>query len=449
MHRIEIENFGPVRAAKVDVRDFLVFIGPQASGKSTVAKNIYFFRSLREELMRQVYYAVQTGDAQAVNLRWFKGRIINRFVGFWGTTGHLDPFKIVYRFSESKSIVLSLHRRRVQPEMSNPFQTKLEEIFYQISQFLSRATPRNGYSEKGILASEAERDAFRARMDGLVDALFEDDRMSLFIPAGRSLLSTLSGPLQTNLFTNIDRQPGERDAKVDPYLLDDTLRAFISRINRTKGEFSQPFETIIARADSFEPIGKDHKALFSQAIQMIDHILRGRYRMERDAEKIQLLDSDKYVKLSFASSGQQEVVWMLLQLFSLMVNRQKTFLSIEEPEAHLFPDAQRQIVELLCLFGNMPGNQVTVTTHSPYILSALNNFMYAGKLGQSKAEAVNRILPASTWMRPERVGAYFVESGEVRSIIDPELELIKVEEIDRVSSEINAQFNDLFLLDEL
>jgi predicted ATPase len=45
MQRIVIKNFGPIKDVDIPIHDFMIFIGPQASGKSTIAKAIYFFRN--------------------------------------------------------------------------------------------------------------------------------------------------------------------------------------------------------------------------------------------------------------------------------------------------------------------------------------------------------------------------------------------------------------------
>ncbi len=48
MHKIQIKNFGPIKDFKADIKDCFVFIGPQGSGKSTISKAIYFFKSLKK-----------------------------------------------------------------------------------------------------------------------------------------------------------------------------------------------------------------------------------------------------------------------------------------------------------------------------------------------------------------------------------------------------------------
>ena len=47
--KILIKNFGPVKTAEVDLdKNFQIFIGEQASGKSTIGKAVYFCRKIRD-----------------------------------------------------------------------------------------------------------------------------------------------------------------------------------------------------------------------------------------------------------------------------------------------------------------------------------------------------------------------------------------------------------------
>ena len=45
---LHIKNFGPIKEAEIDVKEFLVLTGLQASGKSTIVKLIYYFMSIRQ-----------------------------------------------------------------------------------------------------------------------------------------------------------------------------------------------------------------------------------------------------------------------------------------------------------------------------------------------------------------------------------------------------------------
>ena len=54
MQKIIIKNFGAIEYAEIEIKKVLVLIGEQASGKSTIAKLIYFFKSLKENLNIQI-----------------------------------------------------------------------------------------------------------------------------------------------------------------------------------------------------------------------------------------------------------------------------------------------------------------------------------------------------------------------------------------------------------
>lgn len=45
---IEINNLGPVKNCKMNLEQFCVLTGPQVSGKSTIAKALFYFRAVKE-----------------------------------------------------------------------------------------------------------------------------------------------------------------------------------------------------------------------------------------------------------------------------------------------------------------------------------------------------------------------------------------------------------------
>ena len=82
----------------------------------------------------------------------------------------------------------------------------------------------------------------------------------------------------------------------------------------------------------------------------------------------------KKIPINFASSGQQEVLWLLNQLYILMLKKEKAFVIIEEPEAHLHPELQQKMARLIINMMNL-GIPVWITTHSDTILQHINNMM--------------------------------------------------------------------------
>lgn len=49
---LHVRDFGPIQSCDIEVQRLTVLTGPQASGKSTLAKLIYFFNSSLQLLSR-------------------------------------------------------------------------------------------------------------------------------------------------------------------------------------------------------------------------------------------------------------------------------------------------------------------------------------------------------------------------------------------------------------
>lgn len=155
-----------------------------------------------------------------------------------------------------------------------------------------------------------------------------------------------------------------------------------------------------------------------------------------------------YTKLSYSSSGQQESVWILLILFLLVLERSKGLVIIEEPEAHLFPDAQKEIVEFIAFVFNTIQCDFLVTTHSPYVLASMNNLLYAKELAQKGlGEKVEKVIPEDRWVSQEDVGGCFVGRGSVEALKSSEIPGLKTELLDVVSNAINDEFEKLLAIE--
>ena len=51
MHKLIINKLGPVEKCELDCTQFMTFTGFQASGKSTIAKAIYYFRTIKDDIL--------------------------------------------------------------------------------------------------------------------------------------------------------------------------------------------------------------------------------------------------------------------------------------------------------------------------------------------------------------------------------------------------------------
>ena len=179
--------------------------------------------------------------------------------------------------------------------------------------------------------------------------------------------------------------------------------------------------------------------------QLIESIIKGRYQYENGEEKLYIGDrqNKQYVKINFASSGQQETVWITNILFYYLLENKPVFLIVEEPESHLYPDSQKLIAELLALLKSN-GNTELITTHSPYILGEMNNLIYAGVLCNRGVAGVENIIERAKQLDPKKVSSYHVCNGVLEDAKDGEMGLIRNELIDGASIVITDECDALY-----
>jgi hypothetical protein len=179
-------------------------------------------------------------------------------------------------------------------------------------------------------------------------------------------------------------------------------------------------------------------------------MLGGTFEVVDDVEHLRCSDG-RLIPFSYLSSGQQEVMPLVRTIdFLLESTGEMGMVYIEEPEAHLFPEAQSQLVSFLAslLFENAK-DTLFLTTHSPYVLSKLNNLLKAGQIvdasgasdkGHKVVARVEQIMHGRNWIKSNDVTAYAIENRNTVDLKD-ETGLISTDYIDRISDEMALQYN--------
>ena len=115
---------------------------------------------------------------------------------------------------------------------------------------------------------------------------------------------------------------------------------------------------------------------------------------------------------------------------------------IEEPEQNLFPETQRDLVYYLlqeCF--NKDGNRLTLTTHSPYVLYALNNCMMAGIVSDDMNEKeLVKLKCHHSKINPSDVSIYEIRDGYVHGTIQGKDGLISDNYFDQKMKELMDDF---------
>jgi hypothetical protein len=175
--------------------------------------------------------------------------------------------------------------------------------------------------------------------------------------------------------------------------------------------------------------------------QRMQAVLKGRIRYGKETI---MLDIGNILLSSHNLAAGQMEIWPFFAIVQdgFLSRQSLKYLVFEEPEAHLHPGAQRMVMEIIAVLVNY-GVQVVLTTHSPYILYALNNFLMAHKV-QYAGRSLESIVQQQTMLRPEQVVAYrFTDDGVVHSLLDAEVGLIDADELEQVAEDLGAEFSNL------
>jgi predicted ATP-dependent endonuclease of OLD family len=420
VHQLQIKNFGPIKDCIIDIDNFTVLTGPQASGKSTVARLVYFFRTVKDELINAAKQGNQLFGKRR-DKTWMEDFTTDvlkpKFINIFGSTYSMSHYMtLVYNYSEALSLEIILasgkdDKRQLHITFNPELLNEMIELIKLIPDEMS----------------ERELALFKQK----VERLFHDPFESIFIPAGRSLLTVLSDQLNY-LFLDMNN--------AQLRTIDFCTRDFISRILKIRTFFSPSnFENLLF----FKQQSPKEVDLLKGESQKL---LRGEYKYSGNEERLYLTDSqngsDTYVKINLSSSGQQEMLWLLNLMQYLLYEKKPVFIIIEEPEAHLYPDAQALIADIIGIFAGKSStmkNSAMVTTHSPYILGELNNLLMCTKAEEEKAKKLKH---PYMWLNPDSFKAFHVFNGAVQSAL-AEDGTVRNELIDEASMAINNVCNQL------
>lgn len=437
MRHIEIYNFGPIKKLDMNLdKDLEVVIGPQASGKSTFSKTVYFCRKIRDyfsqylvKIMNSVYWY---NDELYVDFLRTTRRL---FMGYFGTTKHMQQFKIVYYYDKKKerSLTIQLGKDHYAQFVFSP--NMKEEICALMEQAVQIA--KVSHETKNLTQAFMTQSGFMEKIKASVNQIFCDDELLIYIPAGRNMLAIVPDAFGTKNATDVDDE-----VQVDITQIDFITQEFIQYIRNLKTNFGSKLEDI--RQNYLKTVtGQIRNQDVKLACDLIRDVLRADYVNDQDGEKL-YYDKEHWVKLMFGSSGQQEIVWALNIIFMIILKNEKTFLVFEEPESHLFPDSQETLAELVALMINSSKSQVMITTHSPYMLTATNLLIYSGK-EEKNSTAEDSVVRKEIRLKPGKVGAHFISknTGELKSIIGESEGLIDAVAIDDISESINIRMDKI------
>jgi hypothetical protein len=457
--KLVVKNFGPIESATLNLRNVNVFIGPQASGKSTLAKlyticksPILFHNLKNDKFPDYLFFEDEKikSDFFEVSFQKFKDSLgFYSILDFYSTKSEIefdcpthyihvknnnitfeDKFeinKIILAFeSDNKTETLSLFNGLRKKSENFNFRF-IFDVFYARNYELIRKKPSNWVDDFHL---------FRKNIDDNKELILSDNEI-------KKLLATLKN-LKSEIFNNNAFYiPSER-----------TIVGLLKQAALNINSLNIPIPKHL-----LDYAAKYNSATFEIKEFDLSFIKEGTFYKNIKGDDYIYYNKNKRIRLSESASGIQSIIPILLPIENKknnnnLNNSQYSFV-IEEPETNLFPKAQYELLKFLEKsrnddFGKIDKGIIhTYTTHSPFILSSLNNMLYAFKKGNLAKEEVKskiaKILEENNWIDPEHFSAYQIIDGKAKSIMDRKTGLIKENVIDYVSEEIIEDFRKIAL----
>lgn len=409
---LEIKQFGPIKECNLSIKQVTVFTGEQAAGKSTIAKLVYFFLSLRDVLW---HGQINNYDGIEKRSKWYQNIDLELDKYFFRIFGECDlkpDLYIKYHYGSGEYIEIE--------------QKSKYEIIVSLSPGIDHYLSKWSEENDNVFDNS---DKWKENLDNLLD-----NSEYMYIPAGRSA-SSIFGKILSNFLLTMD--------KTQQDLIDFCNMKYFATIFKLAPSYEQGIDNFYLRR--WNEFSDKEKDILYKAKLLSEKILRGSYRNWHGTEKIILSESGEMVDLVNASSGQQESVWIINLLIHYIMSPKPAVIILEEPESHLYPDAQQLITKLISLAGQ--DNQIVLTTHSPYVLGELNNMLYAARIGNMVGkEKINNIIPECYWLKFNLLKAYHIHNGGASECVDDEIELIENEVIDGASDAIRKEFDNILAI---
>lgn len=390
MNHLSIQNFGPVKSAELELKSFNFLIGEQSSGKSTIAKLIALFTDYVNLAL------IASGGKKA----W------SSCLSMYDLSIYVDDhYRISYDY-EDRDFILKI---RV-------FKSRV------ISRLIIGGEVIEDREEIGIRMTNFKEQFFKGVINSITSELPDmkdkDPRYAAL------LLKTI---IESSLYV-----PAERIA----YSLNDNLKSALSlleeKVTFTYRRFMVNLEKAKARFKKYD-----------------SSLLKITYLNEEDGQYFVDHLSDKRYHLINASSGIQSAIPLLLVLEDAKF-RQYSSIVIEEPETNLYPNTQINILRMILKNARVNGRIVTITTHSPYLLSALNNYLFAGYVSKNVSKgglkSLESIIKEEYRLSSDECSVYSIgesinENGVYcTSLINNQIGMIDSNTLDRVSFKMNEEF---------
>ncbi len=411
MASLTIKNIGPITEATFDLNKINVFMGPQSSGKSTIAKI-------------------------CSQCSWYEKNYLL-------TGGEYDFYSGLLKFHRMDEEYFS-------DKSEITYESEWTKISFKVKGILREASimPKANASRYKNLKIEyipAERN-FAAAIPNLQKYSDSYDNIINFLTDWMSFKETLTkdkeypSPLKSiDVTYKYDSQ-----SKSDILTLVNKKKILLQR--SSSGQQSI-IPLLVVSEYMFNALYLQKKFTSPAEEKYIRELLPESMHADYDW----MLKTQKFQHKSEDSSNAKlleetkEKIWNKI---GLSTDYHFSNVIIEEPEQNLFPETQKELIyHLLEKVTDKDRNHtLIITTHSPYVLYALNNCMMGGLVKDNiPKEVQNELQSKYSWINPELVSVWEIQYGKgtIRQIKNNDTGTISKHYFNGIMNDVMEEYYDL------
>lgn len=402
MSKLIIKNIGAIKHVEFDINRINVFMGPQSSGKSTITKILCHCQWIEKSCFL---------NQKELETYQKPGVFLNSLVEYHKLDGYFNKnasieyigtyFTLIYKHNSGKTTI-KLQDKATYSYPKISYIPSERNFVASVSNFSKYNEGNNVILYFGYDWSDAKADIYKLDISKLLnrkviyenindkDYIFDNGAKIMLVNASSGVQSVL--PLYQTVLYMLSRlyqkertlSPSKEYAKKDTYNL---LQKFREEKGNKNTKYKQDVNTLLTIFNSLK---------------------------KGDVKSVNKLSDLSQEELQHNLS--ESVI-----MFDDLLMYHYTQLFVEEPEQNLFPDTQREFIYWLLsmLTTDDKAHAAVLTTHSPYILFALNNCMMGGLVKHNIPEReIPEFASHSAWIDPKLVSIFELDNGSLRRIQD-------------------------------
>lgn len=406
MKHLHLENIGPISIVDIDLQRYNIFIGPQSSGKSTIAKMISFCSWIEKRALTTLSEDVFSNEQEFIE--------------------HVEEYHKMHDYFNSKSVL--------------EYESQNIRIIYKDAKLTIKILDKITYKRKKILYIPSDRNLVAMpRLDRLV------------VETNTNLRSFIFDWFDARGFYDKSHRLNILDLNMEYYYDKDAKKVSQDRIIHTNGKtYDIALSDASSGLQSVTPLTLLLNYYSNQ--YFADYGKTTSYEKEQELKQLEKKINLLYPIGSSASTKSHSAFASIVEKGSHIINAIENRLIydnltipsscdfiIEEPEQNLFPEAQESL--LYWVFERIKDperkNSIVITTHSPYVLFALNNCLIGGLVGEKMEN--NHLQSRGSWVSPSDVAVYEIHEGTLKRIQDED-GLLDNNYLNRAYKKISAEY---------